>query len=329
MEDLRLQQLSQWARTQPGLDNGDLSVASADASFRRYFRVTTDTQSYVLMDAPPDKEDTGPFTDITHRLELSGLPVPHIHALDSQRGFLMLDDFGNTSLLSMLDQTNVDHWYTLALSQLLPLQGSDTSDLPLYDQGMLLREMELFREWFLGVHLGLELSDDESVALDQAFETLAASALKQPTAFVHRDYHSRNLMVVNEQTLGIIDYQDAVLGPVTYDAVSLLRDCYVSWPQPKVESFALQFKQQLEDAGMLSAYDDVTFMRWFDLMGTQRHLKAIGIFARLNHRDRKPGYLSDIPRTLNYVLECAERHTELEGLAALVKKHNIVSRLAT
>lgn len=328
MEDQRLLDITQWARSLDGLAHGQISVASADASFRRYFRITDGRLNYILMDAPPDKEDTAPFIDVTQRLEAQGLPVPHIHAKDDLRGFLMLDDFGSLSLLRHLKPINVDHWYGMALDLLLPLQCCDTSELPHYDDAMLMREMDLFREWFLEKHLALTLEPEDKEHLDMMFSVLATNALEQPTAFVHRDFHSRNLMVVDGQSLGIIDYQDAVLGPITYDAVSLLKDCYIDWPPDQTVGFVLGFKQRLLDSGRLNkAIDDETFLRWFDMMGTQRHLKAIGIFARLNHRDDKPGYLADIPRTLQYVLDVAQRYPSLTPLHKLLCQYRVVEQL--
>lgn len=327
MEDLRLTQLTQWARSQPGLTNASITVASADASFRRYFRVESEQQHFILMDAPPDKEDTGPFIDISRRLEAAGLPAPHIHAMDTEQGFLLLDDFGDESLLAALSDDNVERWYSLALDHLITMQSIDIDGLPAYDKALLMREMELFPEWFLGTHLGIELSTSERRDLNSAFAVLCDSALQQPTGFVHRDYHSRNLMVIDGKALGIIDYQDAVVGPVTYDAVSLLKDCYIDWPTQQVGKFALGFKHRLENSSHQLNCDDATFLRWFDLMGAQRHLKAIGIFARLNHRDGKNGYLKDIPRTLGYVIQTCEKYPSLAPLGQLLETHQIRQRL--
>ncbi|CAG0910056.1 unnamed protein product [Cyprideis torosa] len=327
--DSRLIQLTQWARSLPGLADSHLTVASADASFRRYFRMSHGSQHYILMDAPPGQEDITPFIDVTRRLEKAGLPVPHIHAMAVEQGFLMLTDFGDRSLLSCLTSQTVEHWYQQTLDLLIPLQTASTRDLPRYDDPMLQREMALFSDWFLKQHLNIDLSAIELQSLEQVFDILSHSAREQPQVFVHRDYHSRNLMIVNGKTLGIIDYQDAVLGPVTYDAVSLLRDCYIAWPLSQTHAFALSFKQKLDTVHRLPNCSDTQFLRWFDLMGCQRHLKAIGIFARLNHRDGKPGYLGDIPRTLGYVLQVAKQHEDLSALAELIARHRLMERMTT
>ena len=306
-----------------GTDAFDMTPASNDASFRRYFRATLQDRSYVAMDAPPDREDCEPFVRIARAMHEVGLHVPEIHAEDHEQGFLLLDDLGTQSYLDSLDQYSVDSLYADAIESLLILQGSDILeriDLPPYDEALLMQEMGLFRDWYLGTHLGIDLSQEQANDLQQVFELLAASALEQPTVCVHRDYHSRNLMVVDEDNPGIIDFQDAVVGPITYDLVSLLRDCYIEWPRTLVESWAMQFYEELIEAGVISKDSRGNFLRWFDLMGVQRHLKATGIFARLNHRDGKPGYLNDIPRTLGYVKEVAGRYDELSSLAKLLEE---------
>ncbi|WP_127478250.1 aminoglycoside phosphotransferase family protein [Sulfurivermis fontis] len=315
----RLEQLNHWLSRGLGLPAYDIAPASSDASFRRYFRIRFDGESRIVMDAPPDKEDSRPFVRIARALHAIGLHVPEILAEDLAQGFLLLSDLGSEQYLSSLNEASVGRLYGDAMGALLTLQacGPQQEDLPPYDEALLLREMELFREWYLGRHLGLALSAAEQRLLDDTFRRLAQSALEQPKVAVHRDYHSRNLMVAPHNP-GILDFQDAVHGPVTYDLVSLLRDCYIAWPRAQVEAWALGYQELAIDSGILRGRDEERFLRWFDWMGVQRHLKATGIFARLNHRDGKPGYLKDIPRTLGYVREVAGRYSELAPLRTLL-----------
>ena len=301
----------------------DLQPASSDASFRRYLRADMGDTTHIVMDAPPENEDCRPFVDIARALFDTGLHVPQILEEDLEQGFLLLDDLGDRLYLDELDKETVERLYGDALGALITMQaGGPVGDvLPPYDENLLMQEMELFREWFMRQHLGLELDDETNVMLDQTFKYLADSALEQPRVCVHRDYHSRNLMVTDSHNPGILDFQDAVYGPVTYDLVSLLRDCYIAWPREQVEDWALGFHELAMQSGIIDRElhdDEQQFLVWFDLMGVQRHLKAIGIFARLNHRDGKPGYLDDIPRTLNYVEEVSGRYPELKGLHDLV-----------
>ena len=321
--DLRLESLKQWIKHRPGLEKVDISPASADASFRRYFRVTHSDGSMVAMDAPPEQEDVSPFIDMTHRLEAAGLSVPHIHASDLEQGFLLLDDLGNQDFLRGLNNSSVDSLYGDALTALLKIQSANTRDLPFYDNKLLSSELGLFPDWYLSIHLGIELNHDQRELLARVFSVLIDNALEQPRVFVHRDYHSRNLMITAANNPGIIDYQDAVLGPITYDLVSLLRDCYISWPAERVKKWALHYRDQAVANGLMPATQDQQFLRWFDLMGLQRHLKAIGIFARLHHRDGKSGYLGDIPRTLNYVLEIASGYENTEALVGFLNELGI------
>ena len=315
----RVEALSQWLKGVLKRDGLRVAPASSDASFRRYFRVEGAGESRIVMDAPPEKEDTAPFIGVSQRLFAAGLNVPRVLEADTERGFLLLTDLGARSYLAALDEHSVEVLYGDALAALLAMQGrASTSALPPYDRSLLRAEMELFRHWYLERQLGLRLSAGQQQALDMTFELLAESALAQPQVFVHRDYHSRNLMVTQENNPGILDFQDAVRGPVTYDLVSLLRDCYIAWPRERVEGWALRYLRDAIAAGVVADIDQTTWLRWFDWMGVQRHLKASGIFARLNLRDAKPGYLSDIPRTLGYVREVSGRYGELEGLHALL-----------
>jgi aminoglycoside/choline kinase family phosphotransferase len=303
-----------------------IAPASSDASFRRYFRVWYDGQTRIVMDAPPDKEDCRPFVAIAQALRGLGLNAPEVLAGDLDQGLLLLTDLGSRQYLAELDQRSVPSLYGDALDALARLQvGGDPGSplLPPYDSALLHREMELFREWFLGKLLGLNLREEERHALDHAFALLADNALEQPRVWVHRDYHSRNLMVTDPDNPGVLDFQDAVVGAVTYDLVSLLRDCYIAWPRAQVEAWALDHRARLRALGMPGLDAAGQFLRGFDLMGVQRHLKAIGIFARLNLRDGKPGYLRDIPRTLGYVLEVADRYPELAGLRDLLRARGV------
>ncbi len=271
------------------------------------------------MDAPPENEDCRPFVAVARHLGGLGLNVPVVYAADLGQGFLLLSDLGSEHYLDHLDQGRQDRLYADAMNALLIMQARGKRDgLPPYSSELLLREMELFREWLLGRHLQLELDADERRMLDEVFELLVANALEQPQVFVHRDYHSRNLLVTPAPNPGILDFQDAVIGAVTYDLVSLLKDCYISWPREQVEGWVSGYYDLALQSGVLREEHEDSFLRWFDLMGVQRHLKASGIFARLNIRDGKPGYLQDIPRTLNYIVELAPEYPELEPLVGLV-----------
>jgi hypothetical protein len=316
----RLAHLSEWLSGEVGLKDFQLVPASEDASFRRYFRVTGNDKSWILMDAPPEKEDCRPFVDIARQLGCLGLHVPEIVAENLKKGFLLLEDLGSLHYLDALNHETVDRLYGDALSALAVIQAcGPRTGLPPYDRAMLMREMELFREWLLGRHLNLELSSDEGRMLDETFEFLAGSALEQPRVCVLRDFHSRNLMVTGSPRPGILDFQDAVIGPVTYDLVSLLKDCYIEWPRSRVEGWVMGYFELAVQSGVLRNEHEPRFLRWFDLMGVQRHPKAAGIFARLNARDGKPGYLGDIPRTLGYVVELETAYPELEDLAKFCK----------
>lgn len=308
----RLEQLNHWLSMELGLPQYSIAPASSDASFRRYFRVQFGGESRIVMDAPPEKEDSHPFVAIARQLRSIGLNVPEILAEDFEQGFLLLSDLGSRQYLDELNEQSVERLYGDAMGALATLQarGPQADRLPPYDRALLLREMELFREWLLDRHLGLTLGESEQKLLDETFSLLADSALAQPAVSVHRDYHSRNLMV-SEHNPGILDFQDAVYGPVTYDLVSLLRDCYIAWPRERVEGWVLAYHDIALDNGILHERQQGRFLHWFDLMGVQRHLKASGIFARLNHRDGKPGYLKDIPRTLDYVVEVSSRYPQL------------------
>jgi aminoglycoside/choline kinase family phosphotransferase len=317
----RLEQLRHWLQQVAGFGEFSLVPASADASFRRYFRVQHAGGTAIAVDAPPEQEDSRPFVVVARALHEIGLNVPVIQAADLDLGFLLVSDLGSTLYLDVLDETSVERLYGDALGALLVLQAhgplADTA-LPPYDRDRLLAELGLFPEWFLDRHLGRSPTEAEHAVIDAAFELLIASALEQPQVTVHRDYHSRNLMRVDLNNPGILDFQDAVVGPVTYDLVSLLRDCYIRWPRQRVESWALGYHELALQSGVLRERDEARFLRWFDLMGLQRHLKVLGIFARLWHRDGKPGYLADLPRVLEYAVEVTASYPELAGLHKLL-----------
>ena len=315
-QDTRLQALSQWLHQVITPNTGlQIRPLSGDASFRRYFRAQRGEQTWVVMDAPTDKEDCQPFCALAKAWRACGVRVPEILAQDLAQGFLLLSDFGDDLLLSLLNQDNADTLYRQAIDHLLVIQACPAPadhELPPYDRALLAREMELFRDWLVGQKLGLTLSDNEHQLLDQAFEILIQNALAQPQVTVHRDYHSRNLLLADTE-IAVLDFQDAVTGPYTYDLVSLLRDCYIRWPVEQVRSWALYY-HSLASARGISQAPQEQFLRWFDLMGVQRHLKASGIFARLSIRDGKHGYLNDIPRTVGYIEQVLAGYPEFAAL---------------
>jgi len=327
--DRRLEQLQQWLQqSRPDL-TGTLTPASSDASFRRYFRLQTDSGSFIVMDAPPEKENSQPFVEIATLLESEGLPVPHIFAHDLQQGFMLLSDLGNEAYLDKLNEESVKRLYGDAMEALQVMQiCTPHEQLPVYDAELLQREMQLFNDWFLEKELNITLDQASQTQLQDSFSQLSKAALQQPRCFVHRDFHSRNLMFSLQHNPGIIDFQDAVSGPVTYDLVSLLKDCYIRWPRNQVIEWVKNFqKQWFHSSGIEVPREQ--YLRWFDLMGMQRHLKAIGIFARLNHRDGKPGYLKDIPRTFGYILEVCEIYPELQSFAQLMHELKIEEKLTS
>ncbi len=316
MDDARYAQMQQWLTSALGHSNFRLRLASGDASFRRYFRVLDDDQTWIVMDAPPDKEDCKAFIELSAALLKLGLHMPEVKSKDLTQGFLLLTDLGEVQYLQVLNEQNVDRLYGDALAALATLQAraAEHYHFPLYDDAMLMAEMNLFRDWLLTQHLGIHLQEHELSMLDQVFSFLSSTARTQPQVPVHRDYHSRNLMHIAEHNPGILDFQDAVMGPVTYDLVSLLKDCYISWPRQRVEEWVRGYHNLALQSGILREDNEAEFLRWFDLMGVQRHLKAAGIFARLNIRDQKPAYLQDIPRTLDYIIEVSARYPELQPL---------------
>jgi aminoglycoside/choline kinase family phosphotransferase len=328
--DPRLTSIRTWLTRDLGWRIGRISVASADASFRRYFRVSRGdvdpaawaprADSLIVMDAPPGKEDIAPYLKISSLLEQAGAHVPHVHASDVRRGFVAMEDLGNLQYLSVLKAgRGVDKLYGDALTTLANIQvrGLPASkQLPPYDRQPLERELNLMPEWFLIKHLGLELTPEERALLTVTFEFLINEALLQPQVFVHRDYHSRNLMVLPPAVEkgggpGVIDFQDALRGPIGYDLVSLLKDCYISWSRERVERWVRGYRRVLGNLGANVGDSEYQFLRWFDLIGVQRHIKVLGIFCRLWYRDGKAGYLNDLPLTFEYVRDACRRYPEL------------------
>ncbi|MGV6827070.1 MAG: aminoglycoside phosphotransferase family protein [bacterium] len=317
----RLGQLQAWLNSLPETHHYELTPASEDASFRRYFRLTLqDGKTLIAMDAPPDKENSEPYVRISGGLAAAGVHVPQLLDVDLDQGFMLMEDLGAEQYLDSLNLDNADQLYGEALGALKTMQTNMRTDgLPAYDRELLNTEMQLFQDWLLDKHLALPLQPIERERLNGAMAVLADAALEQPRVFVHRDYHSRNLMVCAQQNPGVIDFQDAVVGPVTYDLVSLLRDCYIEWPLDSVNEWALEYYRSVVDSGVIPGeVSEEQFLRWFDLMGAQRHLKAAGIFARLHHRDGKAGYLPDIPRTLGYIVGIGDRRPEISWLAEFI-----------
>ncbi|ABE56163.1 aminoglycoside phosphotransferase [Shewanella denitrificans OS217] len=339
----------------------DISLICGDASFRRYFRITHDNNHYILADSPPQLVPIAPFVAIAKAYHQGGLSVPKVLHACAEQGFVLQSDLGEQQLLALLTVDNVASHYRAAL-MLLPQiarvtqvqvldglqprsdghQASETyQSLPLYDAEFVQRELAIFSEWLLGTHLKLTLTPGEQKMLDEAFECLTQNALCQPKVGMHRDFHSRNLIVASQSTntssgahtipaqdnpaqdtqaLGIVDFQDAVIGPISYDAVSLLRDCYIKWPQAVIAPLIEFHYQECIEQGLLDAEVSLaTYTRWFDLMGMQRHIKAAGIFARLNYRDNKPNYMADIPLTLSYLVDIGGQYPELTAFSLWIQ----------
>jgi aminoglycoside/choline kinase family phosphotransferase len=323
-DDSRLEQLQNWLRTDLRWPFVRVAPASADASFRRYFRIwNADGATGIVMDAPPDKEDIAPYLQVSALLEGCGVHVPRVQASDARLGYVLLEDLGSCSYLSRLHAGgDADALYHDALEVLLRMQlrGREAArQLPPYDASVLAREMALMPEWFCARHLLLRLEDRERTLIESTAEFLIGEALAQPTVFVHRDYHSRNLMVLEHDNPGVIDFQDALAGPCGYDLASLLKDCYIDWPRARVEAWVGGYRSRLIAAGGDGGRDPALFLRWFDLIGLQRHIKVLGIFARLWYRDGKSGYLGDLPRTLDYVRDTARRYPELRAFSSWVE----------
>ncbi len=319
--DKRLSALTHWIFALFGTGDVNLRPASTDASFRRYYRLDHGGQSYIVMDAPPDRENTQSYVRAARKLRHIGLNVPEIIEQDDNQGFMLISDLGQVTYLDKLNGQNVNRLYGDALGALIVLQTGTTLDpgyFPAYDRGLLEQEMALFPEWYVARHLGIRLSSRQAEIIDDTVEVLCRNALEQPQVWVHRDYHSRNLMITKSNNPGILDFQDAVTGPVTYDLVSLLRDCYIEWPRPKVRDWAIGYRDLALQSGLPLNGDEERFLRWFDLTGLQRHIKVLGIFARLFHRDGKPNYLGDLPLVWRYAVGVCETHDDLHQFRELL-----------
>jgi len=325
--DQRLVMLTDWIATlsEFALQLDSLRPASADASFRRYFRINDVAGiSYILMDAPPPSEDVRPFIQVAELLQETGVTVPQIYASHPEHGFLLLSDLGQVMYSHLLNQDTAHQLYMDAIASLIQIQGHHQPEtladkaIPEYDRAMLLQELKLFPEWYIGKHLGATLTEAQQLSLDKVFEQILANTLAQPQVLVHRDYHSRNLMVMKEGNPGILDFQGAVLGPITYDLVSLLRDAYIEWDEEQVLDWAIRYWEQARKLGLPINSDIDSFYRDFEFMGLQRHLKILGIFSRLSYRDGKSAYLNDLPLVVSYVRKTAQRYNTLIPLLRIL-----------
>lgn len=336
---LRQQQLTEWLFNQFINETFTIAPASADASFRRYFRITftktarpTDSSAsanftetgrhstLIVMDAPPQHEDCGPFLNIAKLFEAAGVHVPHIYSQDLNRGFLLLSDLGNTTYLQALQEQVelAQELYGAATDALIKIQlASHAGELPPYDDALLLREMRLFTDWYIGKHLNVTLTDKQHADLEAIFARILANNLAQPRVYVHRDYHSRNLMI-SEPNPGILDFQDAVYGPITYDLASLFKDAYICWEEAETLDWLIRYWEKARKAKLPVADDFSCFYRDYEWMGVQRHLKILGIFARLNYRDGKDGYMKDMPLVMAYLRTACARYIDLKPLLNLL-----------
>lgn len=322
----RKHQLEIWLKEILKVQTVTLTVASADASFRRYFRVHLNHayqgyQTLIAMDAPPSQEDCAPFVKIARLLLDAGLHVPEVLAQDLQNGFLLLSDLGDDTYLSVLNNDNAAGLYLAATDALIKMQLASKPDiLPDYDEALLTREMQLFPDWYIAKHLNIELNAEQQAVLTSTFVTLNQNILSQSQVYVHRDYHSRNLMILKVQNPGILDFQDAVYGAITYDLVSLLKDAYIEWDEEQVIDWAVRYWQPAKKAGLAVPADFSEFYRDFEWMGAQRHIKILGIFARLCYRDGKNGYLKDMPLVMRYLRKVCERYVELRPMLKLLNQ---------
>ena len=319
--DERRALLEDWLAPQLGNARFSLAPASADASFRRYFRATLDDgRSYVAMDAPPGKEDCRPFVHVARLLRAAGVNAPQVHAQDLAQGFLLLTDLGKRTYLGELGPANAARLFADATDALVRWQlARARGELPPYDEALLRREMNLCPEWYVAQHRKMKLSAQQAGVLESAFALLVKSALAQPQVYVHRDYMPRNLML-SEPNPGVLDFQDAVLGPISYDVAALFRDAFVSWEEEQVLDWTVRYWEKARKANLPVTADFSEFWRAFEWMGLQRHLKVLGIFARLQYRDGKPQYLADTPRFVGYALAVSKRYGALAPLAGLLEE---------
>ena len=346
----RQKQLTEWLSSLYPNQPFNLTPASADASFRRYFRASfADGSTQVVMDAPPQHEDCTPFLQVAQLFEAAGAHVPHVYAQDLAQGFLLLSDLGNTTYLQALNEGNAQALYGAATDALIKIQLASQADvLPPYDEALLRRELNLFPDWYIAKYLGVTLTAKQQAKLEEVFARLIANNLAQPCVYVHRDYHSRNLMFIesplanalspagertNEKSNfqlspGVIDFQDAVYGPITYDLASLFKDAYVRWEEPQIIDWLIRYWQKARKAGLPVREDFGDFYRDYELMGAQRHIKVLGIFARLSHRDGKDGYLKDMPLVMEYLHKACERYIDLKPLLNILLELNVQAEKA-
>ena len=292
-----------------------VEIASADASFRKYYRLRNDDKTFLLMDSSLERDSLKPFMDVTKRLLDAGVNAPKILEQNLDDGFLIIEDFGNIHYLNVLDESNYKELYRDAMDVIVDMQKADAKGLPIYDKAFLHLEMDYMQEWYLQKQLNLTLTQEQKKFIQNTLNIISDEVLKQPqNIFVHRDFHSRNIMLANDNKVGVIDYQDAMSGAITYDLVSLLKDCYIEFERCEIEKLVLEFRDKV-----MPEASDEEFIRYFDFMGLQRHIKVLGIFSRLYFRDGKDGYLKDIPLTLKYVLGTAKRYDETKDFAEFLK----------
>jgi len=312
-----MQQVKAWIKSL-GYKNYDIEVVSADASYRKYYRlILEDKSTFIIMDSSMQVESISPFIDISVRLLKANVQIPRVYSQNLQEGYLLIEDLGNTHLIDILNAMSCKLLYTKAIYEIIKMQDADKSGLEPYDGKFLLFEMGLMKEWFIEQHLGITLSFDEQQLLDSSLKMIASEVLAQPQGyFVHRDFHSRNIMFAGQGKVYVIDYQDALVGAVTYDLASLLNDVYIKFDREKIVELVLEFKilKGIKDVS------DAEFIRWFDFMAMQRHIKILGIFARLKIRDNKPAYINDIPMTLEYIRENIARYDEFKPLKKIFDK---------
>ncbi len=318
-EHQRIERLRTWVASVLPAPLVDWQPASADASFRRYFRASTADGSFVVMDAPPSHEDCGPWLKIAHLFRTAGANTPQIFAENLAEGFILMSDLGSTTYLTALNETTADRLYRDANASLIQIQlASQPGVLPPYDEALLRRELDLFPDWYVARYLGATLSDAQRDLLETVFRALIDNNLAQPKVFVHRDWHSRNLMVTDANNPGVVDFQDAVYGPITYDMVSIYKDAYIAWDEDRLLDWVVRYWEAAKKAGLPVDLDFGAFYRDFEWMGAQRHIKVLGIFARLCHRDGKDGYLKDMPLVMRYLRRACERYRELQPLLGLL-----------
>ena len=315
MEQNKISDLTKWVKKYYPQDF-TIEKASEDASFRSYYRVMSQGDTKIIMDAPPQHEPLTSFLDVTKRLASAKINVPIIYEVDESKGYILMSDLGKNNYLDALNKETVYCLYTDAIDVICRIQNyASSKGLEAFDMNIQIKEMDLFKDWFLEKHLKMKLNQDQSIYLKDFNEILVSRISKIPTTFVHRDFHSRNLMVTDKNNPGVLDYQDSMIGPMTYDLVSLLKDCYIKWDDELIYKMVKTYFQRLEQS---INYDE--FEYWFDMTGLQRHLKAIGIFSRLYYRDQKSSYLKDIPKTLSYIVELCTKYPELHEFQILVKQ---------